>query len=41
MSYKGKKVVRVLGRIKGGVRITILQYSNRVVEIVDKIDRIG
>lgn len=34
MSYNGKKVIRVLGRVKQGIRVMILQYANRTVEIV-------
>ena len=34
MRYKGKKVVRILGRIRYGVSVMILQYANRTVEIV-------
>ena len=39
MSYRGQKVVRILGRIKGGVGLLILQYVNRTVEIVRLVDK--
>ena len=39
MSYKSKKVVRILGTIKHGVRVMVLQYANRVVEIVRSVDK--
>lgn len=34
MCYKGKKVVRILGRFKSGIGIMILQFANRAVEVV-------
>ena len=34
MSYKGKKVIRILGRIKSGVRIMMLEYSDHTMEIL-------
>lgn len=41
MSYEGRKIVRILGRIKCGVHIMILQYANRAVEIVRLVDKVG
>ena len=34
MTYKGKKIIRVLGYIKGNISIMILQYADRSVEVV-------
>ena len=40
VSYEGRKFVRILGRIKCAVRIMILQYANRAVEIVRSVDKV-
>ena len=34
MSYNGKKIVRIIGRIISGVGTVILQYADGTVEIV-------
>ena len=39
MSYNGKKVIRILGHVKSGVRVMVLQYANRAVEVVRLVDK--
>lgn len=39
MSYNGKKVIRILSHVKNGVRVMVLQYSNRIVEVVRSVDK--
>lgn len=34
MSYGGKKVIRIIGRIKSGVRMIVLEYADHTVQVV-------
>ena len=34
MSYKGKKVIRVIGRIKNGINLMMIEYYNHNVEVI-------
>ncbi|MBR2216498.1 MAG: hypothetical protein IJ849_12200 [Selenomonadaceae bacterium] len=34
MSYKGKKIIRMLGRLKGSRHVIKIQYSDKSLETV-------
>ena len=34
VSYRGKKVIRIVGRIKSGVGMMVLEYADHTVQIV-------
>lgn len=34
MNYNGKTVIRIIGRIKSGVGVMMLEYSDHTVQIV-------
>ena len=34
MSYRGKKVIRIIGRIKRGIGMMVLEYADHAMQVV-------